>query len=299
MRKSYIPSVSELEAFCSCARIGTTTGAARDLGLTQSAVSRSIGTLEDRLGVALFHRVRQRLALSDAGRAFQRDAENLLARLNEAAVSVMAFGGQSAVLRIAVLPTFGRSWLIPRMSAFQSTLPGATFDMAARLGRVDFEAEPFDLSIQRSTHRARGAHHLHLLDETLIVVAAPSLIGPRQRLSDDDLLSLPLLQQSTRPTLWPDWFRHARLDPRRTLRGARFDHFDMVLDAAIAGLGVALVPEILARAPLRSGRLRRASDREMESGEAYTLIYPERSLSLPAFARFRDWLSAEIAEIWA
>ncbi|NIZ11615.1 LysR family transcriptional regulator [Pseudooceanicola sp. HF7] len=298
MRKAYMPSVGELEAFCSCARVGTTTGAARDLGLTQSAVSRSIATLEDRLGVALFTRARQRLGLSDAGRAFLAEAEDLLARLDSAATGVMAFAGQSAVLRMAVLPSFARSWLIPRLGACQASLPGVSFDVAARLEPVDFERAPFDLSIQRSQHRSTGAHHLHLLDEQLVAVAAPKLV-PAQGATDAALLELPLLQQSTRPGLWPEWFREAGLDPRRALRGARFDHFDMVVDAAIAGLGVGLVPEIVAETALADGRLRSASPRRMGTGQAYTLIYPERSAERAEVLRFRDWLSAEIAGIWA
>ncbi len=298
MRKPYIPSVGELEAFCACARIGTTTGAARDLGLTQSAVSRSIAALEDRLGVALFLRARQRLTLSDAGRSFLPEAEALLDRLDAAATGVMAFAGQQAVLRMAVLPSFGRSWLIPRLGAFQAAAPGTGFDVAARLAPVDFESQPFDLAIQRSQHRSAGAQHLHLLDEQMIAVGAPRLIGPAP-LPDTELLRLPLLQQSTRPSLWPDWFRVAGIDPRQALRGARFDHFDMVIDAAAAGLGVGLVPDIIARGALQSGRLVQASPRVLETGQAYTLIYPERSLALPGFARFRDWLSAEIADIYA
>ena len=298
MRKPYIPSVGELEAFCACARVGTTTGAARELGLTQSAVSRSIAALEDRLGVALFTRARQRLALSDAGRSFRGEAEALLARLDAAATSVMAFGGQEAVLRISVLPSFGRSWLIPKLADFRATMPGMSFDVAARLAPVNFDTDPFDLAIQRSAQRAGGAHHLHLLDESLVAVASPKLArsGP---LSDEAMLSLPLLQQSTRPTLWPDWFRASGVDPRRALRGARFDHFDMVADAAAAGLGVGLVPEVVAERALTEGRLALASARRLETGEAYTLIYPERSEALPGFARFRDWLAAELAGIWA
>ncbi|KGM50391.1 LysR substrate-binding domain-containing protein [Pseudooceanicola atlanticus] len=298
MRHSYTPTVAELEAFCATARAGTTIQAARSLGLTQSAVSRSITGLEARLGVALFVRARQRMTLSDAGRTFLREAEALLDRLNDAAMSVMAFGGQAQVLRMAVLPTFARLWLIPRLRAFQATMPGLSIDMAARLSPVDFEAEPFDLAIQRTHHRASGAHHLHLLDEELAIVAAPSLIG-RAPLSRDEVLRLPLLQQSTRPTLWPDWCRAMGLDPRGALRGARFDHFDMVLDAAIGGLGVALVPEILARPALARGDLTLAAPGDVRTGQAYTLIYPERSAELPHFARFRDWLRAEIEGIWA
>ncbi|MGR3323613.1 MAG: LysR family transcriptional regulator [Pseudooceanicola sp.] len=298
MPESFLPTIRELEAFCELARSGTTHLAARRVNLSQTAVSRSVRALEDRLGVALFMRARQRMILSDAGRAFLPKAQALLADLNAAAVGVMAFGGQQALLRMAVLPTFGRAWLIPRLGAFLSAAPGTSVDVAARLAPVDFTTEPFDLAIQRSQHRSGAANHMHLLDETLVAVAAPSLAG-RGTLDESDLLSLPLLQQTTRPTLWLDWFRHARLDNRRILRGARFDHFDMVIDAAIAGLGVALVPEILARAPLDEGTLIRASTREMETGQAYTLIYPDRAESMPEFLRFRSWIRAELEGIWA
>ncbi|MBY6164585.1 MAG: LysR substrate-binding domain-containing protein [Pseudomonadota bacterium] len=297
MRHSYTPTLAELEAFCACAQSGTTIRAAEVLGRTQSAVSRAIGGLEAKLGVPLFLRARQRLTLSDAGRAFLREAAPLLDQLNEAAMTVMAFGGQARVLRIAVLPTFGRLWLIPRLRAFQATMPDLSIDMAARLTPVDFALDPFDVAIQRTHHRASGAAHDHLLDEELAVLAAPSLVsGP---LSPQDVLRLPLLQQSTRPTLWPDWCRAQGLDPRLALRGARFDHFDMVLDAAQAGLGVALVPEILARAALDRGDLLRAVPGDFATGQAYTLIYPDQSRDLPHFARFRDWLRAEIEGIWA
>jgi len=297
MRHSYTPSLAEIEAFCACARAGTTIHAAAQLGRTQSAVSRSIAGLEEKLGVALFIRARQRMTLSDAGRAFLREAEPLLDQLNDAAMTVMAFGGQARVLRIAVLPTFARLWLIPRLRSFQATMPGVSIDMAARLAPVDFTTDPFDLAIQRTHHRASGASHDHLLDEDLAVVASPSLVpGP---LNTEDILRLPLLQQSTRPTLWPDWCRASGLDPRLALRGARFDHFDMVLDAAIAGLGVALVPEILARTAIDSGALIRVVPGDFPTGQAYTLIYPDHSADLPHFARFRDWLRAEIEEIWA
>ncbi|MDF1856147.1 LysR family transcriptional regulator [Pseudooceanicola sp.] len=297
MPENFIPTIRELEAFCELAQSGTTHLAARRVHLSQTAVSRAIRSLEDRLGVALFLRQRQRMFLSDAGRAFLPKARTLLADLNAAAVGVMAFGGQSTVLRIAVLPTFGRSWLIPRLGSFLAAAPGTSVDIAARLDPVDFTTEPFDLAIQRSQHRSGAANHLHLLDETLIAVAAPSLIGPRA-LNERDILTLPLLQQTTRPTLWLDWFRHAQLDPRRILRGARFDHFDMVIDAAIAGLGVALVPEILARGPLQEGALIRANTREMDSGQAYTLIHPDRAEEMAQFIRFRAWIRAEIEGIW-
>jgi len=290
MRQVYTPSIAELQAFTSCARTGATTRAAQSLNLTQSAISRSINSLEERLGVRLFHRVRQRLVLSDAGRALQRDAENLLADLDQAAITVMAFGGHGQVLRLAVLPTFASTWLIPQLHSFQSISSEVTFDISARLSAVDFETDPFDAAIQRGDHRSAGAQALMLMDEYLVVVAAPSLLEDRHVLEDSELAKLPLLQQSTRPSLWLDWFRHAGLDPRTILRGARFDHFDMVINAAIAGLGVALVPEVLAQKGLAEGQLVLASKRRLLGVEPFTLIYPQRSEEIEGFVLFKDWL---------
>lgn len=290
MRRTHLPSITELEVFTACARHGTTVQAARHLNLTQSAVSRSLAALEDRLGVRLFDRVRRRLALSDAGRALLDRAEPLLADLSEASAGVMAFAGQTAVLRIAVLPSFGRGWLVPRLARFAAAHPGTTFDIAARLTPPDFDRDPFDLAIMRSAHQSPGAEVIPLLPERLVVVAAPALLGN----IPPDLLTLPLLQQSTRPTLWLDWFREIGADPRLALRGARFDHFDMVIDAAMSGLGAAIVPEILAAPALAEGRLALASPRRLDTGEAYALFLPEKARTLPRLLAFRDWLLAEL-----
>lgn len=290
MRKSYIPSIGELHAFVSCARLGSASRAAIELGLTQSAVSRSIASLEDRLGVHLFHRIRQRLTLSDAGRAFQRDAGKLLINLNEAAVSVMAFGNHSEVLRLAVLPTFCNVWLLPRLPLFRQIMPNMTFDIAARLGPVDFDNDPFDAAIHRSHMRPANALFRPLMDERLVVVAAPRLVGPNRLLSDEELVELPLLQQATRPSLWLDWFRMSDLDPRSILRGARFEHFEMVISAATAGLGAGLVPEILVEGQLADGRLIALSDRRLQVSTPYSIIFPPRNENNAGFTAFQDWL---------
>ncbi|WP_038130247.1 LysR substrate-binding domain-containing protein [Thioclava indica] len=294
MRKAYIPTVSELQAFTACARHGTTTRAAQELNLTQSAISRSLGTLEERLGVALFNRVRKRLVLSPAGQVFLDRAEEILASLDSAAMGVMAFGGADAILRIAVLPSFARSWLIARLARFEQIAPQISLDVTARLHPVDFQSDPFDLSIMRTQHEGPGTQAVELLRETLVAVCAPGRLNGGAPLGDDALLSHPLLQQSTRPTLWLDWFRDTGRDPRHILRGARFDHFDMIMDAAGAGMGIGLVPEIIAAPALQQGRLVLASRRRFETGETYSLILPERTIGSAPVAAFQDWLIAEL-----
>lgn len=290
MRDTHIPTISELHAFAACARTGSTTRAADELNLTQSAISRSLGTLEERLGVLLFHRVKQRLVLSDAGRAFRRDAERILFDLNQAAVGVMAFGGQTDVLRLAVLPTFASRWLIPRLRDFRKIMPNVTFDIVSRLEAIDFDSEPFDAAIQRSNLRPPNAELVPLMEERLVVAIAPDLLGGKRFLTDGELSQFPLLQQTTRPSMWLDWFRDAGIDPRSILRGPRFEHFDMVIGAAISGLGVALVPEVLVEPEIAAGRLIMASERRLVVSAPYSLIFPPHSLEIEAFLAFRNWL---------
>ena len=289
MRHAYTPSFHELEAFVASAESGSATQAAAALGLTQSAVSRSINTLEARLGVKLFHRVRRRLVLSDAGRALLRDASRLLNDLDQTALTVMSFGGHRDVLRLAALPTFGAVWLMPRLARFASVAPEVTFDMATTLSPVDFDQSPFDFAAIRGRQRPGD---VVLAEERLVVVAAPQLLPEKGKLlADKELARLPLLQQATRPNLWRDWFLDAGLDPITIARGARFEQFGMVLAAARAGMGVALVPEVLVSEELAGGALRLASARSMLTDTPYILTYPPRSEEVAAFRTFRDWLT--------
>ena len=292
MRHGYTPTLPELQAFAEAAKHGSATRAALALGLTQSAISRSFGSLEARLGVQVFHRARQRLTLSDAGRVMLGDATRILAELDQAAQTVMSFGGHGAVLRIAVLPTLGAAWLVPRLARFAKLAPDVTFDLSATLDPVDFDRDPRDMAILRASLPVTGAEADVLAFEDLIVVAAPELAAGV--LEDASLARLPLLQQATRPSLWLDWFRDAGLDPITLLRGPRFEQFGMVLAAARAGLGVALVPEMLVRDDLAAGAVRVVSRRKMRTATPYVLTYPQRSRDVPAFVAFREWLIADV-----
>lgn len=288
-RPSHTPSIQELRALVFCAETGSASRAAEALNLTQSAVSRAIRTLEDRLGVRLFRRVRQRLILSDAGRALVRDSRDILDRLESSARMVMSFGGGGEVLRLAALPTFAAMWLIPRLPDFARAHPQVSIDVTAALGPVDFEDSPFDAALQRAEFARPGARVTPLLRESLIVVAAPALVPAAGMLAPADLLRWPLIQQATRPGLWSDWFALAGAPALDRLRGPRFQHFDMVIAAAQAGLGIALLPDIFASAALAGGSLRQISPLVLPGRWPYALIRPQGPDGA-ALAAFADWL---------
>jgi LysR family glycine cleavage system transcriptional activator len=291
-RPHYTPSVQELRALVSCGDLGSVSRAADALNLTQSAVSRSIRALEDRLGVQLFHRVRKRLQLSDAGRAMVHDSRDILAALERSAKMAMAFGKGGDVLRLAVLPTIAATWLIPRLPGFLGAHPDVSIDLASALHPVDFDDSPFDAAIQRATMARNGTDVVPLLDESLIMVAAPSLIPAVQMLSTADLGSYPLIQLATRPELWNDWFVHEDEAPICRLQGPRVQHFDMVISAAQAGLGIALLPEIFAQQGIASGALRQVHSRTLDGPTPYALIRPKQREESMAMDAFEAWIQA-------
>lgn len=293
-RPSYTPTVQELRALLYSADLGTASAAAEAMNLTQGAVSRSIRTLEERLGVRLFHRERQRLVLSDAGRALVRDAREILDRIESSARMVMAFGGGEDVLRLAVLPTFATSWLIPRLAEFAHRHPEIGIDLAEALGPVDFDDSPFDAALQRVEMARPGTRVLPICAENLIVAASPALIGTAA-LTPAELLNWPLIQQSTRPELWGDWLAAAGVEPFGQLRGPRFQHFGMVIAAAHAGMGVALLPDIFAAKALAGGTLRQPCPQVLTGGSPYALIRPAQAQAQRSLDLFTDWLQ-EIAE---
>lgn len=289
-RPNYTPSVQELRALVSCGDLGSVSRAADALNLTQSAVSRSIRALEDRLGVQLFHRVRKRLHLSDAGRAMVHDARDILAALDRSAKMAMTFGKGGDVLRLAVLPTFAATWLIPRLPAFFALHADLSIDLASALHPVDFDESPFDAAIQRAVMARKDTEVMHLLDEKLIMVASPSLIAIGQTLSHPELASYPLIQLATRPKLWNDWLQNEETPPIVRLQGPRVQHFDMVISAAQAGLGIALLPAIFAEQAITAGTLHQVHPRMLNGPTPYALIRPQSRVDSAAMDAFAVWI---------
>ena len=289
-RPGYTPSVQELRALVCCGDLGSVSRAADALNLTQSAVSRSIRSLEDRLGVQLFHRARKRLRLSDAGRAMVHDARDILARLDHTARMAMAFGEGGNVLRLAVLPTFATTWLIPRLPEFLKGHPDVSIDLASDLHPVDFDESPFDGAIQRTVMARKDAEIVPVVDESLIVVASPALVPVGKTIDAGAFARYPLIQLATRPELWNDWFAAAETPPANRLPGPRVQHFDMVISAAQAGLGLALLPDIFARPAIASGVLRQVHPQSLKGPTPYALIRPAGHGGSAAMESFAIWL---------
>ena len=293
LRRGFLPPIGSLVAFECAARHESFSRAAEELHLTQSAISRQIRALEEVVGVALFERVRQRVVLSEAGRAYLDDVRRTLGELGEATHRVMGFAGSRGVLELAVLPTFGARWLVPRLGRFLALHPEVTVNLAARIEPFDFAADPFDAAIHVGQPAWAGGVLEHLMDEEVVPVARPDWLGARGLSTPADLARLPLLHQSTRPSAWADWFASVGVTTDAAWRGPRIDQFSMVAEAAACGLGAALVPRFLIEEELASGRLAVLFATPLATRSAYYVVHPASKGRSALLRAFEEWIVAE------
>ncbi len=297
LSRRLVPDVTTLQAFECAARHGSFTQAAAELNLTQSAVSRQIKDLENQLGVLLFERVRQRVILSEAGQKFLPEVRRLLNQTEELMVRAMASARADSTLSIASLPTFGSRWLVPRLPGFLRQHPDTVVNIASRSAPFDFDEQNFDIAIHYGQPVWAHATCSYLCSEIIVPAASPTLLAANPVSTLEDIVGGPLLHLATRPKLWAQWFEANGMDGRGAYRGNRFDQFSMVIEAATAGLGFALLPRYLIEQELAAGTLRIVLDRPMQTENNYYLAVPEGKLENPISLAFREWITEQVASV--
>ncbi|MEJ8814654.1 transcriptional regulator GcvA [Variovorax ureilyticus] len=292
-KRDFLPSMGVLMAFECAARHGSISRAAEELHLTQSAVSRQIKQLEDQVGTVLFHRVRQRVVLTDAGRVYAAELRTGMESVSQATQRVMTLGGVGEVLNLAVLPMFATRWLIPRMSRFVAQYPKVIVNYASKTEPFDFNREPFDAAIHYGDAFWPEASCTYLLAERVLPVCSPEFKRRHRIRSKSDLPGETLLQQSTRPTQWAEWFDQVGVSTTAAMRGPRYEQFSMLVQAAASGHGIALVPRFLVEEELQTERLVLLSNEVLVTKRAYYVVLPDTGSENPLALAFRDWLVQE------
>ena len=306
MRRA-LPSTQALACFDSAARHESYTRAAQELALTQSAVSRQITALEAFLGVPLFRRTRHGVALTPAGRQYARQVGPRLQALERDTLDVMAHQGHGGAMTLAAVPTFATRWLIPRLPMFVAEHPDIVVNIDTRTRPFLFADTGFDAALYAGTPEQvaqwPGTDASLLMHETVLPVCSPQLLSQaalrgrgraQPTVPASVLAGLPLLQQSTRPHAWRQWFDAMRTAAPRALEGPRFELFSMLAVAAVQGLGVALIPPMLIEAELARGELVAASAHPLRGERAYYLVTPRLQAPAPAaLAAFLPWLQAQ------
>jgi DNA-binding transcriptional LysR family regulator len=292
--RRFLPPTAVLCAFEASARLQSFTAAAAELHLTQSAVSRQVRALEDLLGSQLFLRERQTVRLTTAGAAYAQEIREALDRISKATLGLRV-NPRGGTLNLAVLPTFGTRWLAPRLARFFVEHPGVTVNLTTRLEPFDFRTEGLDAAVHFGPPVWPGAELEPLMPESVVPACSPAFKRRHKLARPSDLLGVPLVHVSSRPQAWHEWFK-AKGVATQNLSGMFVDQFAMAAQAAIAELGIALLPRFLMEPEFASHALLEAIPRgTVESTSRYYLAWPSDRSNYPPLLTFSDWLRREVA----
>lgn len=292
--RNKIPSLQALVCFETAARHQSYTRAAQELALTQGAVSRQLAALEAFLGVALFRRTRHGVALTERGAEYAAQIAPRLQALEQDTLDVMSTQGSGGGIHLAAVPTFATRWLIPRLPELAALHPDITVHIETRTRAFMFADTPFDAALYAGSAEQMsnwaGTRSLRLLSEDVVPVCSPRFLGAQHALTPQAIAQLPLLQQSTRPTGWRQWFDAVGVAAPLALSGPRYELFSMTAAAAAHGLGLALLPRLLIEAELQRGELVVACEWPVRGERAYYVVTPERADERPVMKTFLTWL---------
>lgn len=285
-----IPSIDSLIAFEAAARHLSFTRSAEELSLTQSAVGRQVASLEDYLGTPLFNRFKRRISLTEAGEIYAKRVRENLERIECDTLATMAHRNAGGILELAVIPTFASRWLIPRLPQFYADHKDIVINLTTRAAPFLFKDTPFDAAIHFGDPVWPGSVTKYLFGEEITAVCSPGLLAGITHLSPRDVADFTLLHQSARPDVWRQWLAQAAIYDVDSMKGQRYELFSMLVEAARAGLGIALIPRFLIAQELKSGELIRPFDLTLPNDRGYYLVYPERKQNSPLIQTFEHWL---------
>jgi LysR family glycine cleavage system transcriptional activator len=294
-----LPSMKALRAFEAAARHLSFTLAADELNVTQAAISHRVKTLEERLGVRLFHRYNRKLELTDAGRVYLPSLRDALDMVG-AATDRVTERARAATLKVSVVVSFATKWLQPRLPAFAEAHPEIDVRVTADDKLVAFARDDVDVGIRFGRGRYPGLRVDKLMDDQIVPVCSPALLeGPHPLRRPADLKHHTLLHDMAfyggdLPD-WADWLARAGVRDVDPGLGPGFNLWSMLIDAAVAGQGVALARTTMADGDLKAGRLVQPFGPTLPSAYAYWLVSTPEVGEHRNVRLFREWLLAEAA----
>jgi len=282
-----------LRAFTETGRLGSLKAAAERLGVTPGAISQQIRLLEERVGVALFVRGHHGVYLTEAG---ARVHSGLLRGFDliEKSYSTLESLAHEKSLTISTVPSFAATWLVPRIGRFSALHPQIEVRVEASATLVDFKLDRVDVALRHGLGTYPGLESIRLMAPVLLPVACPALLARGPLISEAaDCLEYPLLQDGDRAD-WMLWLQaHGVQVGDEARRGMSFEDDLLLLRAAAAGQGIALVQDTHAQEDIDAGKLVVALDKPWPSRFAYYLVSRPETLQRPEVQAFIDWIKAE------
>jgi DNA-binding transcriptional LysR family regulator len=295
--RQLLPSVGGLVVFEAAGRRSSFTAAARELGMTQAAVSYAVRRLERHLGTPLFHREHRQVRLTDAGARFFADVSLGLSHIHRSAEELRAIATGPHVT-LSASTAFASFWMVPRLGRFRQDLPEVELRIQTADRDVDLIAENIPLGIRGGAPDEWPRYELAPLapEEIYAVCGASYRAQHGIPATVEDLLSHILIHHEEpfrAAATWRDWLESAGVDGRLTPKGLQINDYVLVVQAAIEGQGIALGWNHLTSRLVESGLLVRVTDHRLTTGNFFSVAWPrDRSLHGPARS-VRDWLCAQ------
>ncbi|MFQ6021782.1 MAG: transcriptional regulator GcvA [Acidiferrobacterales bacterium] len=289
-----LPPLNAVRAFEAAARHLSFTKAAEELHVTQAAISHQVKTLEEYLGIKLFRRLNRALVLTEEGQVYLPPLRRIFDQLYEATKRVTEHEARGK-LTVSVLPSFAARWLVPRLGRFVRAYPDIDVRVAPSRTLVDFAREDVDVSIRYGRGRYLGLRSDHLMPEEIFPVCSPALLeGPHPLRQPNDLKYHTLLHDEGGDYGdWGTWLLAAGVRDVDPGRGPVFTDAGMLIQAAVAGQGVALARGALAADAIAGDRLVRPFELSLPVEFAYYIVCPEATADQPKVVAFREWLLKE------
>ena len=282
-----MPPLNSLKAFEVSARHKSFTKAASELVVTQGAVSKQVKILEDYLGLKLFERKYQHIVLTKKAERYLSSIQDAFETIGQATDQLMGCPSKEETLHLNILPSLSNRWLIPMLNDFKKNHLQVTINIEAGDGPVNFDSSNVDIAIRAGKSKIwDGVYAERIMGEDLVPVCSPKLSPVKL----DSIQKYTLLQHTTRPKMWNEYLASIGYNSIKIDHKLGFEHFFMLIDAAIDGQGIALIPRFLIKNELLDGTLSLAFNAEYRSPFSYYFICKKNDIFLEKNKFFKDWL---------
>lgn len=290
-------SLISLRTFVEVARFRSMKEAAQSLGVTPGAISQQIRIVEERLGTVLFERSSRDMHLTAEGVRLMEALNLPFQQIQDAVEDFHHRKPKRDALVVTTVPSFASSWLVPRLGKFSRLYPDIEVKVDSSVALVDLRHEPVDVAIRHGSGNYPGMSVTQLLTPQLVVIASPAFLASVDPiLQPSDCLALPLLQDRDRMD-WVAWFRaHNVDDPSgRAARGTSFSDDALMIKAAAASQGLALVRDIYAEEAIGNGLVEVPIAASIGTSLSYYFVTKPQNVQRQRIQAFKNWLLAEIA----